>query len=74
MDMLANEIAAYKAVAKEKVPDQIRAIMAQCTTEIKESGIESRALKAGDRMDIKAGTEHWARSANGVSYVCGSRK
>jgi peroxiredoxin len=59
MDMLANEIAAYKAVAKEKVPDQIRAIMAQCTTEIKESGIESRALKAGDRMpDFELTNQH----------------
>jgi len=40
MDFLKSEIAAYKAAMKEKVPDGVRAIMAQCTTEIKESGIE----------------------------------
>ncbi|HUW76238.1 MAG TPA: peroxiredoxin-like family protein [Gallionella sp.] len=59
MDMLANEIAAYKAAAKEKVPEQIRAIMAQCTSEIKESGIEGRALKTGDRMpDFELPNQH----------------
>jgi len=50
MDFLKSEIAAYKAAMKDKVPDGVRAIMAQCTTEIKESGIERRALKTGDMM------------------------
>lgn len=50
MEQLKNEIAAYKAAMKGKVPDDIRAIMAQCTSEIKESGIEVRALKVGDSM------------------------
>jgi peroxiredoxin len=52
MDILKSEIAAYKAAMKEKVPDGVRAIMAQCTTEIKDSGIERGALKAGDMMPV----------------------
>lgn len=59
MDILKSEIAAYKAAMKEKVPDGVRAIMAQCTTEIKESGIERRALKTGDMMpDFELGNQH----------------
>jgi peroxiredoxin len=50
MDSLKSEIAAYKAAMKEKVPDGVRAIMAQCTNEIKESGVERHALKTGDMM------------------------
>ncbi|GAB6076614.1 cupin domain-containing protein [Desulfurobacterium crinifex] len=31
-------------------------------------------LKAGDRMDVPAGTRHWARVGDeGVVYVCGSK-
>ena len=59
MDILKSEIAAYKAAMKDKVPDGIRAIMAQCTTEIKESGVERRALKTGDRMpDFELPNQH----------------
>lgn len=50
MDILKSEIAIYKAAMKEKVPDEVRAIMAQCTIEIKGSGIEHHALKTGDLM------------------------
>lgn len=50
MGNLENEIAAYNAAKKEKVPDDIREIMTRCTNEIKETGIEGRALKAGDKM------------------------
>ncbi|MBF0275928.1 MAG: cupin domain-containing protein [Nitrospinae bacterium] len=31
-------------------------------------------LYSGDRMDIKAGTEHWAQSDEGVGYICGSKE
>jgi quercetin dioxygenase-like cupin family protein len=30
-------------------------------------------LKEGDRLEIKAGTRHWARTQEGVCYVCGSK-
>lgn len=30
-------------------------------------------LKEGDRLEIKAGTRHWAKTQEGVCYVCGSR-
>ncbi len=31
-------------------------------------------LRAGDRLDLPAGTRHWARTETGVCYVCGSKK
>ncbi len=31
-------------------------------------------LKPGDKMEIKAGTRHWAKTETGVCYVCGSKK
>jgi len=30
-------------------------------------------LKEGDRLEVKAGTRHWARTQEGVCYVCGSK-
>lgn len=30
-------------------------------------------LKPGDRLDLPAGTKHWAKSKNGVCYICGSK-
>ncbi len=30
-------------------------------------------LKEGDRLEVKAGTRHWAKTQEGVCYVCGSR-
>ncbi len=27
----------------------------------------------GDRFDVKPDTPHWARTAGGVTYICGSR-
>jgi quercetin dioxygenase-like cupin family protein len=30
-------------------------------------------LKEGDRLEIKAGTRHWAKTQEGVCYVCGSK-
>ena len=29
-------------------------------------------LTPGDRIDVKAGTKHWAESDMGVSYICAS--
>jgi quercetin dioxygenase-like cupin family protein len=31
-------------------------------------------LQPGDKMEIPAGTEHWAETNEGVSYICGSKK
>ncbi|ACO04828.1 MAG TPA: cupin domain-containing protein [Persephonella sp.] len=31
-------------------------------------------LQAGDRLDLPAGTRHWAKTEKGVRYVCGSKK
>lgn len=31
-------------------------------------------LKAGDILEIKAGTLHWAKTEKGVKYLCGSRR
>jgi quercetin dioxygenase-like cupin family protein len=30
-------------------------------------------LKAGDRLDLPAGTRHWAKTDTGVVYICGSK-
>ncbi|NPA54037.1 MAG: cupin domain-containing protein [Aquificae bacterium] len=30
-------------------------------------------LKAGDRLNLPAGTKHWAKTENGVCYICGSK-
>lgn len=59
MDILKSEIASYKAAMKEKVPDSVRAIMAQCTIDMKESGIENRGLRTGDMMpDFELANQH----------------
>jgi len=31
-------------------------------------------LKPGDRLDLPAGTKHWAKTDKGVCYVCGSKE
>lgn len=31
-------------------------------------------LKAGDILEVPAGTRHWARTKEGVKYLCASRK
>ncbi len=30
-------------------------------------------LEPGDKLEIKAGTKHWAKTEQGVSYYCGSK-
>jgi peroxiredoxin len=50
MGILSDEIAAFNTAKKEKVPAEILDTMAKCTKELKNSGIEDRALRAGDTM------------------------
>ena len=59
MGTLKNEIDAYKATRKDKVPEEIRLIMTQSTADLKDSGIEGRALKNGDLMpDFELPNQH----------------
>jgi len=52
--------------------DEVRWIIEGEITIGTEEGVVT--LKAGDRMDVPAGTRHWARVGDsGVTYVCGSR-
>lgn len=59
MGTLKNEIDAYKATRKDKVPEETRLIMTQSTADLKDSGIEGRALKTGDLMlDFELPNQH----------------
>lgn len=59
MGVLKNEIDAYNAAKKEKVPVEILATMAQCTEDLKASGIEGGALRAGNTMpDFELPNQH----------------
>lgn len=61
MRTLKDEIAAYNAAKREKVPAAILATMAQCTEDLKASGIEDRALRAGDTVpDFQLPDQHGA--------------
>lgn len=39
-------------------------------------GTEDRIfeLRAGDLLEVKAGTKHWAKTEKGVRYLCGSKR
>ena len=50
MTTLKQEIDAYNAAKKERVPGEILATMDQCTEELKLENIEGRALSTGDTM------------------------
>lgn len=50
MPTLKENIDAYNAAKKARVPAEILAVMAQCTEDLKQEGIETRALNTGDRM------------------------
>ncbi|MHB1566346.1 MAG: redoxin domain-containing protein [Acidiferrobacter sp.] len=50
MNPLRDAINAYDADKRKTAPEQVLVTMAQCTAELKESGIGNRALKAGDTM------------------------
>lgn len=59
MASLKEEISAYKAATKDRVPGEIQATMRQATEELKASGIEKLALKAGDTMpDFELPNQH----------------
>jgi len=62
MGVLKNEIDAYNAAKKKRLPADILATMEQCTEELKGSGIENRALKTGDMMpDFELPNQHGER-------------
>ena len=50
MGVLTDDIAAYNAEKSKNVPIEILATMAQCTAELKASGIEDRAVRVGAKM------------------------
>lgn len=50
MQSLKKEIDTYKAAMKDKVPAEVRDIMARCTADLIAAGVGKQALKAGDTM------------------------
>ncbi|MEJ2060542.1 MAG: peroxiredoxin-like family protein [Gammaproteobacteria bacterium] len=59
MGNLKNEIDAYNTAKKERLPAEILAVMDQATEDLKASGIEDRALRAGDTMpDFELPNQH----------------
>ena len=59
MNTLTQAIAEYDAVKNTRVPAEILALMNRCTGELRASGIENRALRAGDRMpDFELPNQH----------------
>mgnify|MGYP001627120440 CR=1 FL=1 len=51
--------------------DEVRFILEGSITIGTEEGVYH--LRAGDMLEVKAGTRHWARTEEGVRYLCGSR-
>lgn len=61
MNPLKDAIDTYNAAKKERLPPEILATMADCTNALKATGIEQRALKAGDTMpDFALPNQHGA--------------
>lgn len=59
MASLKEEIAAYKAAIKDRVPGEVQATMRQATAELEASGIVNRALKSGDTVpDFNLPNQH----------------
>ena len=59
MGVLKDEITAYNTAKREQVPAAILAIMAQCTDDLRVSGIENRALGSGDSVpDFELPNQH----------------
>jgi peroxiredoxin len=50
MPSLQSAIDEYDAAKKEKMPAEVLMAMARATAELKDTGIENRALRTGDRM------------------------
>lgn len=62
MTVLKDTIDAYNRAKEERVPADILATMAQCTEDLKRSGIEQRALRTGDTMpDFELPNQHGER-------------
>lgn len=59
MSTLKENIDAYNEAKKARLPAETLALMDQCTEDLKEEGIESRALRAGDSMpDFELPNQH----------------
>ncbi|MCU7845148.1 MAG: AhpC/TSA family protein [Candidatus Thiodiazotropha sp. (ex Monitilora ramsayi)] len=50
MGKLSDAISAYNREKARLIPEETLGVMAQATSDLKASGIEDRAVKAGDRM------------------------
>ncbi|BAP89931.1 AhpC/Tsa family protein [Burkholderiales bacterium GJ-E10] len=59
MESLKKTIDSFKSEVVSKAPAEVREVMLRCTQDLKSSGIESRALKAGDKMpDFELPNQH----------------
>ena len=59
MSSLQSAIDEYNAAKKKKMPTEVLNTMARTTAELKETGIEDRALRAGDRIpDFSLPNQH----------------
>jgi len=52
--------------------DEVRYILEGEMTIGTEEGVYH--LRAGDLLEVKVGTRHWAKTEKGVKYLCGSRR
>ena len=52
--------------------DEVRYVYKGSITIGTEEGIFH--LREGDFLEIKAGTKHWAKTEEGVCYICASKK
>lgn len=50
MTTLAEKLHEIREGAKQRTPEEVRAIMGKATNELRESGIMDRALKDGDNL------------------------
>ena len=55
MGVLKTAIDAYNAEKMEKVPAEILMTMARCTEDLKQTGIEQRALRTGKTSMVSRG-------------------
>ncbi len=59
MQNLQSAIDEYNAAKKEKMPAEVLETMARATTELKDSGIENKVLRTGDRIpDFSLPNQH----------------
>ena len=50
MTTLAEKLNEIREEAKQRIPEEVRAIMGKATNELRESGILDRALRDGDSL------------------------